>query len=256
MPMFSEQRKTEILSMLTDQGSVSLGELMEKFSVSEATVRRDLTELEALGRLRRTHGGAVPRNLSLYESSYAESKLVNVESKVSIARACEKLVRDNHTVLLDSGTTTFEIAKILKNKNITLFSNSVTVVAEFVENGAGKINFISTGGLVRSSFRAFVGSLAEEFVQRIVPDITFISANGFSLEHGASTPDVSEAGMKRAMLKCSKRAYLVIDSTKEGNDYFSVIADLKAFDGVITDSGISDKTREALQRAGVQVITE
>ena len=256
MPMFSEQRKTEILKLLTQHGSVSLGELMEKFSVSEATVRRDLTELEALGRLRRTHGGAVPRNLSLSESSYAESKLVNVESKVSIARACEKLVQNNHTVLLDSGTTAFEIAKHLKNKQITLVSNSVTLVAEFVENGAGNIHFISTGGAVRSSFRAFVGSLAEEFVQRIVPDITFISANGFSLEHGASTPDTSEAGMKRAMLKSSKRAYLVVDSTKEGNDYFSVIAELKAFDGIITDKGISDKMRESLQRMGIQVITE
>ena len=128
MPMFSEQRKTEILNLLNERGSVSVGELMETFSVSEATVRRDLTELESMGRLRRTHGGAVPRNMSLYESSYAESKLVNVESKMSIARACERLVRDNHTVLLDSGTTTFEIAKQLRHKNITLVTNSVTVV--------------------------------------------------------------------------------------------------------------------------------
>lgn len=256
MPMFSEQRKTEILKMLEEHGSVSLGELMEEFSVSEATVRRDLTELETLGRLRRTHGGAVPRNMSLYESSYAESRLVNVESKLSIARACERLVRDNHTVLLDSGTTTFEIAKLLRHKSITLVTNSVTVVAEFVENGAGNINFMSTGGQVRPSFRAFVGPIAEECVRRLVPDITFISANGFSLERGASTPDVSEAGMKRAMLACSKQAYLVIDSAKEDNDYFSVIAELRAFDGIVTDSGISDKTREKLQKSGIRVITE
>lgn len=256
MAMFSEQRKTEILNLLNQQGSVSLGELMETFSVSEATIRRDLTELEALGRLRRTHGGAVPRNLSLYESSYAESKLVNVESKLSIARACEKLVRDNHTVLLDSGTTTFEIAKQLRSKHITLVTNSVTVVAEFVENGAGDINFISTGGQVRPSFRAFVGPIAEECVRRLVPDITFISANGFSIDRGASTPDVSEAGMKQAMLACSKQAYLVIDSAKEDSDYFSVIAELRAFDGIITDPGISEKTREKLQRSGIRVITE
>lgn len=256
MAMFSEQRKNEILNLLSKQGSVSLGELMEKFGVSEATVRRDLTELEALGRLCRTHGGAVPRNLSLYESSYEESKLANVESKVSIAKICEKLVHDRHTVMLDSGTTTFEIAKILKHKKITLVTNSVTVVAEFVENGAGNINFMSTGGMVRPSFQSFVGPMAENCVRHLVPDITFISANGFSLERGASTPDVSEAGMKRAMLESSKRAYLVIDSTKEGKDYFSVISDLKAFDGIITDSGISDKTREKLQSSGIQVITE
>lgn len=256
MQMFSEQRKTAILDLLDKQGSVSLSGLMETFSVSEATIRRDLTELEAMGRLRRTHGGAIPKNLSLHEFSYAESKLVNVENKLSIARACEKLVQNDHTVLLDSGTTTFEIARQLRNKRITLITNSVTVVAEFVENGAGEIHFISTGGQVRPSFRAFVGPIAEDCVRRMIPDITFISANGFSLNRGASTPDISEVGMKRAMLACSKQPYLVIDSSKEDCDYFSVIADLRAFSGIITDPDISDKTRDKLQKNGIRVITE
>ncbi len=256
MTMFSEQRRSEILDMLAEKGSLTLVELTKKFSVSEATIRRDLTELESLGKLQRTHGGAVRRDLSLFENNYAYNELVNIESKREIARICEKLVHDGDTVMLDSGTTTYEIARVLKNKKITLITNSATIIADFVENGAGNITFISTGGVVRPNFRSFVGSFAEDCIRSVVPDISFVCSNGFSLQRGASTPDISEASLKRIMLQSSKKSYLVSDSSKEGKDFFCVISDLRSFDGIIIDKGISPESVKKMKSHGINVITE
>ena len=252
--MFSQERQNKILELLTKNGSVNLTELIDLFSVSEATVRRDLTELEKEGKIKRTHGGAIKVDLSGYEAVYTESERENIDKKKKIGRICAELINDRESIFLDSGTTTFEIARAIRNRDITLITSSLTIIADYVENGSKINEFISTGGVVRTNYRAFVGDTAEAMVRSFLPDKTFVSANGFSLQRGATTPSTQEAGMKKAMIESGKKVYLVVDSSKVNKDYLSVVAPLKAFDAVITDDEIDRDVLKQLESAGIKVI--
>ena len=152
--MFAEQRKSIILDMLKLKGSVSLTELTDLFEVSEATIRRDLTELEKRNQLQRTHGGAVSPNLSIFEAGYLEKEQEYLEEKRQIAEIAASLVNDGDTVLLDSGTTTFEIARALWNKKITLITNSATIVTDVVGTPDNNVELICTGGVYRANTRS------------------------------------------------------------------------------------------------------
>lgn len=254
--MFIEQRKSLILEELNNNGSVALNDLISMLGVSQATVRRDLTELERSGLLRRTHGGAVPTDIAILEAGYAEKENVNLEEKRSIAKLCASMVVEGDTVMLDSGTTTFEIARALRHKKITIITNSATIISDYINYTDSPVELVCTGGIFRQNFRCFVGSETENFIRRIIPDKVFIAANGFSVSHGASTPMLVEASVKRAMVGAGKSTYLVVDSSKMGNDYLSVIAPPEAFDGIITDSRIDKATVQELLDRGLEVITE
>lgn len=254
--MFAEERKSIILDMLKDKGSVALPDLMERFDVSEATVRRDLTELDKAGMLYRTHGGAVSVGLSVFEEGYAEKEFEYLEEKLSIAKICADMINDGDTVLLDSGTTTFEIFKAIRNKKITLITNSATIISAFQEINDTTMNLVCTGGTYRSNFRSFIGYDAEMFIRSIIPDKVFLAANGFSAQNGATTPSMTESSIKKAMVDAGKKVYLVADSSKDKKNYFSVIARPEIFDGIITDIGISSETIADFSRIGVPIITE
>ncbi|MBC8560111.1 fructose PTS transporter subunit IIA [Fumia xinanensis] len=254
--MFAEQRKSIILDMLKLKGSVSLTELTDLFEVSEATIRRDLTELEKRNQLQRTHGGAVSTNLSIFEAGYLEKEQEYLEEKRQIAEIAASLVNDGDTVLLDSGTTTFEIARALRNKKITLITNSATIVTDVAGTPDSNVELICTGGVYRANTRSFIGPDAENFIRNMVPDKVFIAANGFSTRYGATTPNLTEASIKRVMIEAGKEVYLAVDSGKTGKDYFSVIAKPEAFHGIVTDSGMDALTINALRSAGISVIND
>lgn len=254
--MFAEERKLKILELLDNDGSVKLTDLMSYFNVSEATIRRDLSDLEEQGKLYRTHGGAIQIGLSSFETDYLESNNINIVEKKYIAKICSDIIKDKETIFLDSGTTTVEIAKLVKNtKDISIITNSSAIIADFVENGNGKVRYcLSTGGIIRNNFQAFVGTQAEECVKNYLPDRTFISANGFSLKNGATTPDLQECSIKKAMVDNAKKLYLVVDSSKYGVDYLSRIAPLKKFEAIITDNKISKEALEILSKENIKVI--
>ena len=172
--MFAEQRKSIILDMLKLKGSVSLTELIELFDVSEATIRRDLTDLEKNNQLQRTHGGAISVDLSIFEAGYLDKELDYLEEKQQIAQTVAAIINDGDTVFLDSGTTTFEIARAIRNKKITLITNSATIVADSTNGPDCEIELISTGGVYRANTRSFIGANAEKFIRSIVPDKVFI----------------------------------------------------------------------------------
>ena len=151
------------------------------------------------------------------------------------------------TVLLDAGTTTVEIARLLADKNITIITNSAIITSEDI-HGKGTIEIYSTGGLFRPTTKSLVGPAAEHFLRQIRPDKAFIAANGITLESGATTAHASEASIKNTMIGISKEAYLVVDHSKFGKEYFSVIAPAKAFTGIITDDALHSGIRpESLQ---------
>lgn len=254
--MFAEQRKSIIIDLINQNGSVSLNKLVELLGVSKATIRRDLTELEQANYLQRTHGGAVSSDLSVFEADYSEKELEFLEEKRHIAKIAAELINEGDTVLLDSGTTTFEIARAIRNKKITLITNSATIIADMMHAKDCKMEIVSTGGIFRTNFRAFIGTSAEDFIRNIVPDKVFIGANGFSVKRGATTPNMTEASIKRVMIASGKKVFLAADSSKVNKDYLSIIARPNEFEGIITDKKIDDLAAQEFRAAGVPVLTD
>lgn len=250
--MFAEQRKKTIIELLKVNSSVSLNELIDTFEVSETTIRRDLTELENAGELMRTHGGAILNTKSGFEPDYLQKQSEFLDEKKNIAKTVASMVDDGDTVILDSGSTTFEIAKELSDKRITLVTNSAIIVSAFLSKQTN-MQIHSTGGLLRTHTKSFVGSAAEDFLRQIRPDKAFIAANGLSLSAGATTAHMSEASIKRVIMSISKKLYLVADHSKFGKEYFRVIAPVSEFDAVICDGDVPAQTVENFRRSDIKI---
>jgi len=222
------------------------------FGISAATVRRDLSDLEEQGLLKRTHGGAVSISRSVFERDYKEGQKSQIEEKKSIARVVAKIISDGESILLDSGTTTDQIAMELANRNVTIITNSDTIPPE-------GINFspvvYKAGGLYRAVTKSIVGPQAEKFIQGFRSDKAFIAANGISGME-VTTPHISEGTIKEVMIASAKEKYLIVDHTKFGQVYLSVFANVREFDAIITDSKIDKKIVEYYQSHLIPVLTE
>lgn len=236
--MFAEERKREILRLLNEQGKVRNLELSQMFSVSEPTIRRDISELDEQKLLIRTHGGAISIHISEGEPTFIEKSDQYHDEKSTIGEQAAALVKDNDIVILDSGTTTVEIARRLQAKHITVITNSLDVAAVLESNS--QCELIVTGGIMRWNTRAMVGAITDRALAGFHADIAFVGANGVS-EKGFSTPSMMEGETKASMLKSADKKFIVSDSSKIGKTHLSVFASMADVDGLITDQGVDEK---------------
>jgi len=252
--LFAEERQQKILDQLKRQGKVTVEELTLVLRVSPPTIRTDLSRLEGQGRLRRTHGGAIALDSTLYEPPYAERAVLRQPEKRAIARAAAALVHDGETILLDAGTTCYEIALLLKEfRRLTIVTNSLASAQLLAENDA--LETILVGGSVQASRRAILGPLASRFLEPIQCDRAFVSMNGIHPQAGFTVIDFDAAQVKRMMLEKSAHAVAVADSSKIGQVAFASVAPLAAAALLITDGEISDEDRIELEGAGLVVQT-
>ena len=242
--MFAEERHAKIIQLIKAGPPVKVIELSILFTVSEATIRRDLQELENLGLLQRTHGGAVSPQLSI-ERSFHDREVFQLDAKRQIALTAANMVEDGETILLDAGTTTREIARALCGKRLTVATNSMDVAFIFAEEP--DIEVILLGGTWRKSINSLVGPLTNSMLQLFCFDKVFIAANAVDYLLGASTPTLVEAETKRAMLKAAKTSILVADHSKFDQKAFAKICNLHELSMIITDSGIAEDTLHGLQ---------
>ncbi len=249
--MFAEERRLKIAKMLETAKSLTVAELAENFGVSESTIRRDLQFLEDKGFIQRTHGGAIGLQNSHYEPTYLEKETIQSVAKQEIGKLAADLVKDNDTVLLDSGTTTLNIAKNLKKKRITVVTNSPIIAMELAAEE--EIELIMVGGMFRRGTRAFVGPIAESNLRQLNVDKAFIGANGIHLD-GITTPNVTEAATKKAMIEISSQPYIVADHTKFGICAFVKFANLLDIAAIITDNNIDEKWIKNFDERGVEII--
>ena len=186
--LFAEVRRQEISELVQREGKVTVNALCERFSVSPATVRTDLTELEAMGALKRTHGGAIMVGNSAFELTSNEKRSHHIEAKAAIAKAALQYIRPGDAIAIDTGTTTMEFATMLTSiHNLTVVTNDVEI-ALFLEQNSD-INVFLLGGIVRKQFHCTVGSFVTEELERLHIDTLFLATNGLSLERGLSTPN-------------------------------------------------------------------
>ncbi len=249
--MFSEQRQAFILDWLNQSGSVRSQELVETLGISTATVRRDLSELEEQGLLKRTHGGAVSLTSALFERAYGDAAGKQGAEKKAIAQIAASLVAEGETVLLDSGTTTHEIARQLANKEVTLITNSMTLPPEDMPF---RPTLLLTGGHYRSHTQACVGPHAQALIRSVRPDKAFIGANGI-VDMEFTTPHASEAAIKQLMIEVSKEKYLVADHTKFQKRSLSVVGSVSVFNALITDDGVTEDTASFYRTRFVPLLT-
>jgi DeoR family fructose operon transcriptional repressor len=251
--MFLMERQQKIHEMVKERNSVQVNELAAIFEVSESTIRRDLQEMEALGLLARTHGGAMDISRMNYEMTFKEKEIENIEEKKTIGEVAAAMIKDGETIILDCGTTTLEIAKRITARNITVITNSIDIASELSDKE--NIELIVAGGNLRYITRALVGPLAETVLNSFRVDKAFIGANGISKKDGFTTPNLMEAKMKRTMVEVAAKSYIVADSSKFNKVCFSIICGIKKVSSIITSDTLDEELITQFKELGVEMIT-
>jgi DeoR family fructose operon transcriptional repressor len=253
--VYAEERQQAIADMLSVRGRLSVADLAEEFAVTTETVRRDLSLLERAGVVRRVHGGAVPaKALTVLEAKLADRDLARAEEKDRIAKAAlDLLPRSGGSVLLDAGTTTARLAaRIPRDLDLLVITNAVPIASRLADRSNIELHLLP--GRVRRTTQAAVGEDTVEALRRLRTDVVFLGANGFSVEHGFSTPDHSEAAAKRAMLAAGQKAVVLADSSKLGVENVVSFAAVTDVDVLVTDGGIPERDQAALEKADVEVV--
>lgn len=237
--LFAEERKEKIIELINENDKVYVPEMCDLFNVSPATIRNDLNDLEKAGRLKRTHGGAISITTFAAEPRADDKKAKNITRKEHIANNAINLINDGEIILIDTGTTTYQLAAIIhQRKNITVVTNDIEIAKE-VENING-INIILLGGFLRKGFHCTVGHFNNIMLSEISVDKAFVAANGVDIGGGAYTPDIGQAENKKLMISSARNSYLLVDSSKFGRKSFIKFAEIDEFDAVITDNQIEE----------------
>ncbi|MDO9496136.1 MAG: DeoR/GlpR family DNA-binding transcription regulator [Nocardioides sp.] len=255
MTMYAEERQQAIAQLVAARGRLSVNALAEEYAVTTETVRRDLTALERLGLVHRVHGGAVPAGaLAAIESGLGERDAANTDSKDRIARAAIALLpASGGTVLFDAGSTTIRVLSHLpRDHRLTVVTHAVPIAARLVSYPQVELHLLP--GRVRSTTQAAVGADTVAALDDLRADLVFLGTNGLSVEHGLTTPDRDEAATKRALVRAARRVVVLADSSKLGRELAVRFATLDDIDTLVTDAGIPDDIRQALERADVEVV--
>lgn len=253
--MFADPRKNDIMNLLNEKSSVSVSELSKLFKISEVSVRKILVSMEQAGQLRRTWGGAVSIYSSLHELSNEEKLPKHLEEKKAIAQAAYDCINDGDAVFLDSGTTTIQLARLIVSgpkRNIMVATNATNISMELAK--ASDIQSVIIGGEFRQKIFSCVGYIALMCLDHLCFDKGFITGNHFSLEHGFTTPNLQEAEIKHRVLTVSKNKYILMDSSKFGDDSLALVASPKEADHVITDWNLSSEVIRQFSELGLNVI--
>jgi DeoR family transcriptional regulator, aga operon transcriptional repressor len=253
--LLTEERRRVVLDVLETNGRVTVEELAHRFSVSAVTVRGDLDELSRLGALKRSHGGAI-RIGTVHDFPIRMKETLHHAEKVRIARYAVSLIQPNQTIVLDSGSTTAEIARQIRGAKLgplTVITNSLNIAVELAD--APSVTLIMVGGIVRQISRSMVGPQAEHMMRDLHADHLFLGVDAIDSEVGPSTPDILEAQLNGMMMRAAKEVSIVADSSKFGRRSLSVIGPLEKVSRVITDDGLDAASAENFRRRGVEVVT-
>jgi DeoR/GlpR family transcriptional regulator of sugar metabolism len=249
-----DERRRLIAQRLRQQGSVSVAWLEREFAISPMTARRDLDELERRGVARRTHGGAVLPALSSHEDSFLQRLEVGVEAKERLAEAVLELLEPGEAVFVDSSTTAYFAARRIVRENLqcTLLTNAVAVMDLLTEVDAPQVELVGAGGTLRKLTRSFVGPLAVRSVEAHFADHVIFSVRGLTPDGYLTDPDPLEAEVKRAMIRRSRQAVLLVDDSKFDRPALTQIADVAEV-SLILAADVEESRLRPLSRSGIDV---
>lgn len=252
-----EERRRLIVELVEQQGRATVEELAVRFKTSPVTIRADLEALARNAAIVRSHGGAVPAPATVHaiDTPLSIKETRRHAQKRRIGQAAAKLVKDGETIILDSGSTTIEIARALRQRKwseLTVITNELHIALEL--GAIPSIRVMMLGGLLRASSHSLVGPGAEQMLAQLSADRLFLGVDGIDPEVGVTTPDPQEATLNALMIRVSRETVGVFDASKFGQRSLSVIAPMSALNVVITEAGADEKYVQALNDDGVRLI--
>ena len=251
--MLANQRREKIIELLREDGSAKVIKLAKIFKVSEVTIRQDLEKLEKEGIIIREHGGAFLKSIEDSVKSFTLLNQDNLDKKRIIAGKAAELIETGETIILDSGSTTTEIAKNLIGRNgITIITNALNIA--LMLGAQPGIEVIVTGGEFKPPTLSLTGQKAASFFEDIHVDKLFLATAGISLKSGLTYPSLSDIVVKQAMIEAADITYLVADSTKIGKNAFASLGALSLIDYIITDNSIDQNRAKILREHQIEII--
>jgi DeoR/GlpR family transcriptional regulator of sugar metabolism len=250
----NQQRREEIIELLTEQDRVTVRELAERFAVSAMTVHRDLDALEALGILRKVRGGATAQPTSLYESSLGFRRSRMEAAKRDIAASAARRVTPGASVALDDSTTALAmVPHLARIPEITLVTYFASVIEEVAQLTADTLRLIVVGGSYNHKYHAFGGVMAEQQLLALAVDYSFLSVSAVDPARGAFHQEPDQAALKRTLVHVAHDSSLLVDRTKFGASALHRIVELKEFSAIYVDKSIDAVTVGRLRRGGHSV---
>jgi DeoR family transcriptional regulator of aga operon len=241
------KRRELIIDQLCREGSVRVEQLSAQFSVSSVTIRSDLRQLEKSGCAVRAYGGAMLNKQFAFDRPLQDKGRINRDVKYAIACAAAELVNDGDAIILDSGSTTSQMAQ-----QLVVMTNALNIAFELANNE--QVDLMVVGGSVRRKSWSLYGPAAEQHMRQFRFDKLFLGVDGFDLLSGITTPDPGEAQLNRAMCDVAREVIAVADASKFGRTSFCMIREIGQIQRLVTDSRIPENYLHALNHLGVDVI--
>ena len=247
----TRQRRSRLIDFVRVRGFASLDDLVRELGVSESTIRRDLDALEEQGTAKRTHGGVLYAGSHARLPEFDERQPAHWAAKRAIAAAAAERIDDGETVLLDGGTTTYEVARLLVGRSIQVVTNSLPVANLFASES--RADLVLLGGYVSPRTGVCLGPYANELLGRLHVTTTVLSAAGITAE-GLYNAHLLLAETEQAMLRAAGRVFVVADSSKFGRKSLTFVSGLDSIDLLVSDTGLSAEWRQQIAAAGVDLV--
>ena len=247
----NHERRGRLLDLIRVRGFAALEELVRALGVSESTVRRDLDALEEQGAAKRTHGGVLYAGGMPRLAEFDERQPAHWAAKRAIAARAAEVISDGETVLLDGGTTTYEVARLLVGRSLQVVTNSLPVANLFASES--RSDLVLLGGYVSPRTGVCLGPYANELLGRLHVTTTVLSAAGIA-DEGLFNAHLLLAETEQAMLRAAGRVIVVADSSKFGRKSLTLVAPLAEIDAFVSDDGLTDDWKARISAAGSELI--
>lgn len=249
--MIGSVRRQQLSEFLAKSGYADLTVLVAELGVSESTIRRDLSQLEEEGVVRRTHGGAVFVSDRFAALNYDARESTAVAEKEAIGRAAARLVQDDETILLDGGTTTFQIARQLLNRSVQVVTNSLPIA--HLLNAAPHVELNLIGGYIYPRTGVALGPLSVQALNSLHVSKAFMGVAGIT-EDSLYNANVLMVETELQMMRCAQEVIVVADRSKFGRRGLARLSGWEEIDRVVTDRGIEPQWAEVVRKAGVELV--
>lgn len=247
------QRRKDILNLIQEDGHAKVQKLARIFNVSEVTIRQDLEVLEQMGYIQREHGGAFLKDVGDFAKNFKLFNQGHMEEKQELAKKAVKLINEGDCIILDSGSTTTELAKLLVNyHNLTVATNALNIALLLGENPG--INLIVSGGEFKAPTLSLSGEMAAGTFKNIHVQKLFLATSGISSSMMLTYPSFSDLTVKSAMIRASDKVFLLADSSKFGVTSFASLGRISLVDTVVTDSKISKEQLDLFKELNVEIL--
>lgn len=248
-----DARRRKILEILNRDGQIRVTDLSRELAATPVTIRSDLSALERDGYLERVSGGAVQTVKNYYNMEFQQRKQAGSAVKKRLAAVVSGLIHDGDTLMINSGTTTYEVAvELKKHKNLNIVTNSLSVAVELGAHPTFRV--ILLGGDINAQYAFTYGTDAQEQLKKYRADYAILSMDGVCPDSGLTTYHAEEALMDRMMLERSQRTIVAAESRKIGREGFSHVCDAAGLGCLVTDSDADPELLARFRSLGADVL--